>query len=140
MNKRRSGEVDRAASMALGTIRNLHQKENHGEAPTEPGLRKFTFFNAAVAEIEAEHAGHMELDTPMARKAESTVDGSSGGRSLFIFSESNLLRKAAKTLIDWGYPLNFGQKFLFPLNFKRTPTIQRLASHGLGFKSKLKKH
>ncbi|KAM7535463.1 hypothetical protein Aperf_G00000089211 [Anoplocephala perfoliata] len=97
--------------MALGTIRNLHQKENHGEAPTEPGLRKFTFFNAAVAEIEAEHAGHMELDTPMARKAESTVDGSSGGRSLFIFSESNLLRKAAKTLIDWGYPLNFGNEF-----------------------------
>ncbi|VDM33837.1 unnamed protein product [Hydatigera taeniaeformis] len=34
----------------------------------------------------------------------SGASGDVGGRSLFIFSETNLLRKAAKTLIDWGYP------------------------------------
>ncbi len=33
------------------------------------------------------------------------ADGEQGNnRSLFIFSENNLLRKAAKTIIDWGYP------------------------------------
>lgn len=107
MEKRRSDEVDRATSISLGAIQRLHQMENHGEAPTEPGLRKFTFFNAAVAEMEAEHAGHMEVTMKLEKKAGSSGEGS-GGRSLFIFSESNLLRKAAKTLIDWGYPFNFG--------------------------------
>lgn len=28
-----------------------------------------------------------------------------GNRSLFLFSENNLLRRAAKAIIDWGYPL-----------------------------------
>jgi hypothetical protein len=27
-----------------------------------------------------------------------------GGRSLFIFSEENFVRKYAKIIIEWGYP------------------------------------
>ncbi|KAF7261531.1 hypothetical protein EG68_02506 [Paragonimus skrjabini miyazakii] len=29
---------------------------------------------------------------------------SSANRSLFVFSENNLIRKAARSIIEWGYP------------------------------------
>lgn len=32
--------------------------------------------------------------------------GDSNNRSLFIFSEDNLIRKYAKMIIEWGYPFS----------------------------------
>lgn len=57
--------------------------------------------------------------------------GDSNTRSLFIFSEDNLIRKFAKTIIEWGYPFFFkavnfgGDKTLIthPLNRKNSYTM-----------------
>ncbi|VUZ48135.1 unnamed protein product [Hymenolepis diminuta] len=107
------GGSDRATNVAFQTIQRLHQMSNHSEANAESGVKKFTFFNAAVAEMEAERPERTESTLVFRGKVENDGANVGSGRSLFIFSENNLLRKAAKALIDWGYPfITFGLSFL----------------------------
>ena len=93
MDIHHSMETDHATEVALKTIQRFHQIEQQVGAieEDETSKRKFTFLTA-------------ESDINDRRRVIEVGKETTSGRSLFIFSESNLLRKAAKTLIDWGYP------------------------------------
>ncbi|EUB57745.1 Voltage-dependent L-type calcium channel subunit alpha-1D [Echinococcus granulosus] len=119
-------ESERVTEVALKTIQRFHQIGHHStvcEAPPETAKRKFAFFSATARENGASSDGTFHRNNVKSDSVDgggvgdgstgsgdggvgigSGDSGNGGGRSLFIFSESNLLRKAAKTLIDWGYP------------------------------------
>ncbi|CDI97594.1 conserved hypothetical protein [Echinococcus multilocularis] len=130
MGKADNMESERATEVALKTIQRFHQIGHHStvcEAPPETAKRKFAFFSATAGENGASSDGTLDRNNVKSDSVDNggvgdgVGDGSTGsggggvgigsgdsgngsGRSLFIFSERNLLRKAAKTLIDWGYP------------------------------------
>ncbi|KAM3178486.1 hypothetical protein ACTXT7_002434 [Hymenolepis weldensis] len=77
-----SGGSDRATNVAFQTIQRLHQMSNHSEANAESGVKKFTFFNAAVAEMEAERPERAESTLVFQGKVENDGGGNVGsGRS-----------------------------------------------------------
>ncbi|VDL59781.1 unnamed protein product [Hymenolepis diminuta] len=65
------GGSDRATNVAFQTIQRLHQMSNHSEANAESGVKKFTFFNAAVAEMEAERPERTESTLVFRGKVEN---------------------------------------------------------------------
>lgn len=89
-------ETDHATEVALKTIQRFHQIEHQHGLTLDTAKRNFAFLSA---ELDGER--RTNLDFGVEYEAEKECKR---GRSLFIFSENNLLRKAAKTLIDWGYP------------------------------------
>ncbi|KAL5968874.1 hypothetical protein TSMEX_003428 [Taenia solium] len=116
MDKTHSTESDRAKEVALKTIQRFHKIGYHSavcEAPLEiakqetTGGGTFNHDNVKLESVDGGSGGVSECSTGSSGGGIAGGSGDSangGGRSLFIFSETNLLRKAAKTLIDWGYP------------------------------------
>lgn len=51
------------------------------------------------------HDGSLQFVAKKAATVSLPGMGSSTNRSLFIFSEENFIRKYAKIIIEWGYPL-----------------------------------
>ncbi|KAF8570731.1 hypothetical protein P879_02097 [Paragonimus westermani] len=51
--------------------------------------------------------GHYDTVTSLAKRTlniELPEAQASANRALFVFSENNLIRKAARSIIEWGYP------------------------------------
>lgn len=124
MDKPHSIESERATEVALKTIQRFHEVTHHDtvcEAPLEIAKRKYNLFLSTAGGVETTSGGTSKHDNTKLESVDGSASegstgsgggigsrsgdgGNGGGRSLFIFSETNLLRKAAKTLIDWGYP------------------------------------
>uniref|UniRef100_A0A5K3ETW1 FRIGIDA-like protein n=1 Tax=Mesocestoides corti TaxID=53468 RepID=A0A5K3ETW1_MESCO len=82
---------NRAAEVALKTIQRFHEIAHHS---AERSPLKVPTVSTGVDGEGASFEGSVLTDGV----------GGRNGRSLFLFSENNMLRKAAKALIDWGYP------------------------------------
>lgn len=89
---------ERAATVALQTIQRLHQLGSRLHSPHQADV-KFTIDTI----LRDRQLGEMTSTSTNSAQSRTWTTGQ-GSRSLFVFSKNNMLRKAAKAIIDWGYP------------------------------------
>ncbi len=104
---------DKAAVVALKTIQRFHTFGTGG--PSSTPYATVTGLDSSPSKSSSAEPGKFHLPSMLvshgdhgntsSRNSEATGDeAGKGSRSLFLFSENNMLRKAAKAIIDWGYP------------------------------------